>query len=349
MSYLVGLKGADSGKTPMPWAVNLLLNLQTHACFTETIYKIGKVCEIYSARYIPQNALYGAFAQALNIINPQNSSVILSKVHVTSAMPTCVRHPWYSFWLEPMASLCGFRECGQIIETRLVKHFFTAPLNPHIWAPYEETKKPIERQYPRRVFALAPGQRFKLHMLVEDDYALNYVLKCLRFLFRELIEEDTCGVRVGSERGLGVSVGWGKKFGWGLFSANYRRVECETRIVDKGVYTLITLSPAPEKDGISLLSGAYRNVKYLADRDLYMFYGGRNLRFESRVAICEGSVVKVDASRMPLVSYLVNVDENLIIELLHERDPKPPMRRIKTFGHSILEYKAFEPTFMRAF
>ena len=331
----------------MPTVFNILIKSETHSCFTDTRYKRGTVVETFSNTYIPQSIMYGVLTQALMMLLGDGDTVkeVLTHVHLTTPLPVCTRHPWHTFWLEPNIPICG--KCGRRAVAKRTKIFLTAPLNPHLWQPITEEGEPIRRQYPRRIYALSPDQYFKFHLIVDEDEYLDYINKCFKIIFHKISELDICRRRVGMEYGIGLSMGWGKKFGWGLFSAEIQKIPVKYEKLDKYVYTAIAQAPVKEGYGVELLSGMYENVRYISNRNISSLL--RGAEFTSEIVIAKGSVVKIDANKVNLLRYTIDMDGFTFI-LLHERGDRGIFTRTIRYGQRTIvdQVKAIEPIYMLA-
>jgi len=291
--------------------------------------------------------MYGVIAQALMMLLNDGDAVkeVLNHVHLTTPIPICREHRWHTFWLEPMVPICG--KCGKRATARRTRIFLTAPLNPHVWQPKEERGELIRRQFPRRIYALSPAQYFKFHLILDEDRYLDCIKRCFRIIFCRIFELDLHGNRVGMEYGLGLSTGWGKKFGWGFFSAEIQEMSMEYEVLDSGTYTALTQAPTKEGNGVELLSGMRKNLRYISDRDISSSIKGA--KFTNELVIAEGSVVRIDTSRTKLFRYTINM-KDLTFVLLHEDGERGVFTRTVRDGQRVVldRVKAVEAMYMLA-
>jgi len=124
------------------------------------------------------------------------------------------------------------------------------------------------RMFPRVVFPIAPSvcvggverrQEFAFLVFCEDVEAVDAFVSGLRVLCRDVWVRDLGR----GFRGLGLGIGWGKKFGWGCFSAKvdgFDVVEPLSRGKAEERYVSLQ-SPLTSQDGSVYLVQGFRPLR----------------------------------------------------------------------------------------
>ena len=197
---------------------------------------------------------------------------------------------------------------------------------------------------------MEPGQSFIMHIAVDHKYR-EHVERALKVLFSSIIEEGLDGYRVKEHRGLGLSIGFGGKMGWGLFKAVVREATVREEEDIRGeIVEALTMAPTIEREGVRLISGAYRNVRYIKRRVLGRFYHAEGLEpieFDSSMMVAEGSVVEIDSNKVPLRRIAVKLGEDLNFVVLLELESMVLRREVYYGGQPLMKgLKAVEPMYM---